>query len=121
MNVFCMRSMASGGAFHRAYPHATQQAFLEAHELAFRFFGGVFGVLRYDNLRGALLQTSDLDGRIPSLFVALTSSRLEVERFPDERYGFGERRGANSECSFYDARLASDVAREIEDRRLALA
>jgi hypothetical protein len=30
MYVFCMRSMASGGAFHRAYPHATQQAFLEA-------------------------------------------------------------------------------------------
>ena len=32
--VFCLRSMASGGAFHRAYPHASQQAFLEAHELA---------------------------------------------------------------------------------------
>ena len=30
-------------AFHRPYPHATQQAFLEAHELAFAFFGGVFG------------------------------------------------------------------------------
>jgi hypothetical protein len=30
-----MRSMAGGGAFHRAYYHATQQAFLEAHELAF--------------------------------------------------------------------------------------
>ena len=28
--VFCLRSMASGGAFHRAYPHANQQAFLEA-------------------------------------------------------------------------------------------
>jgi transposase len=40
--VFSMRSMASGGAFHRAYYHATQQAFLEAHELAFRYFGGVF-------------------------------------------------------------------------------
>ena len=26
--LFCMRSMASGAAFHRAYPHATQQAFL---------------------------------------------------------------------------------------------
>jgi hypothetical protein len=26
--IFCMRSMASGAAFHRAYPHATQQAFL---------------------------------------------------------------------------------------------
>jgi transposase len=48
---FCMRSMASGGAFHRAYPHANQQAFLEAHELAFAYFGGVFRVLRYDNLR----------------------------------------------------------------------
>ena len=51
---FCMRSMASGGAFHRAYPHANQQAFLEAHELAFAYFGGVFRVLRYDNLRSAV-------------------------------------------------------------------
>ena len=51
---FCMRSMASGGAFHRAYPHANQQAFLEAHELAFAYFGGVFRVLRYDNLKSAV-------------------------------------------------------------------
>ena len=42
--LFCMRSMASGGAFHRAYPHASQQAFLEAHEQGFRYFGGVFKV-----------------------------------------------------------------------------
>jgi transposase len=35
MQVFAMRSMASGAAFHRAYLHATQQAFLEAHEAAF--------------------------------------------------------------------------------------
>jgi len=46
--------MASGGAFHRAYPHANQQAFLEAHELAFAYFGGVFRVLRYDNLKSAV-------------------------------------------------------------------
>jgi len=52
--VFCMRSMASGAAFHRAYPHATQQAFLEAHELAFAWFGGVFRVLRFDNLTSAV-------------------------------------------------------------------
>jgi len=52
--IFCMRSMASGGAFHRAYPHASQQAFLEAHELAFRYFGGVFVVVRYDNLSSAV-------------------------------------------------------------------
>src|SRR6266540_1804426 len=46
--IFSCRSMASGGAFHRAYPRATQQAFLEAHEAAFDYFGGVFRVLRYD-------------------------------------------------------------------------
>lgn len=54
MQVFAMRSMASGGAFHVAYHHATQQAFLEAHELAFRYFGGVFRLLRYDNLSSAV-------------------------------------------------------------------
>lgn len=52
--IFCMRSMASGAAFHRAYPHASQQAFLEAHEQAFAYFGGVFHTLRYDNLKSAV-------------------------------------------------------------------
>jgi transposase len=54
LQVFEMRSMASGAAYHRAYTHATQQAFLEAHEQAFRYFGGVFRVLRYDNLKSAV-------------------------------------------------------------------
>lgn len=54
LQVFCMRSMASGAAFHRAYPRATQQAFLEAHEHAFAYFGGVFRTLRYDNLTSAV-------------------------------------------------------------------
>jgi transposase len=54
VQVFSMRSMAGGGAFHRCYSRATQQAFLEAHEEAFRYFGGVFRVLRYDNLTSAV-------------------------------------------------------------------
>jgi transposase len=54
LQVFVMRSMASGGAFHRAYLHATQQAFLDAHEHAFQYFGGVFHQLRYDNLGSAV-------------------------------------------------------------------
>src|SRR5207342_3289181 len=49
-----MRSMASGAAFHRAYRRATQQAFLEAHELGFQFLGGAFRRLRYDNLGSAV-------------------------------------------------------------------
>jgi len=54
--VFSLRSMASGAAFHRAYPRATQQAFLEAHEHGFAYFGGVFRRLRYDNLGAAIKQ-----------------------------------------------------------------
>lgn len=46
--------MGSGRPFHRAYTHATQQAFLEAHELAFAYFGGVFATLCYDNLKLAV-------------------------------------------------------------------
>jgi hypothetical protein len=37
LQVFSMRS--SGAAFHRAYHRATQQAFLEAHEHAFLYYG----------------------------------------------------------------------------------
>jgi hypothetical protein len=44
--VFCMRSMASGGAFHCAFPHASQPAFLEAHELAVYFCSGVLRFTR---------------------------------------------------------------------------
>jgi transposase len=54
LQVFVMRSMASGAAWHGAYLQATQQAFLEGHELAFSYFGGVFRRLRYDNLSAAV-------------------------------------------------------------------
>jgi transposase len=54
LQVFSMRSMASGAAFHCAFLHATQQAFLEAHELAFAYYTGVFRKLRYDNLGSAV-------------------------------------------------------------------
>lgn len=54
LQIFAMRAMYSGAAFHVAFSHGTQQAFLEAHELAFHYFGGVFGCLRYDNLPSAV-------------------------------------------------------------------
>lgn len=53
-HFFTMRSMAGGGAFHTVYFHATQQAFLEAHARAFHYFGGVFRLMRYDNLKSAV-------------------------------------------------------------------
>jgi hypothetical protein len=54
LQFFAMRSMGSGDAFHRAYPHATQQALLEAHEHGFDYFGGVFKTLRYDNMKSVV-------------------------------------------------------------------
>ena len=75
--VFSMRSMASGGAFHCAYPRATQQAFLEAHEKAFAYFGGVFRQLRYDNLGSAVKKI--LHGR----------QREETQRFVAFRSHWG--------------------------------
>jgi transposase len=54
LQFFALRSMASGAAYHRAYERATQQAFLEAHQLAFHYFGGVFRRLKYDNLTSAV-------------------------------------------------------------------
>lgn len=54
LHFFTLRSMWSGAGFHRAYTNATQQAFLEAHEHAFGYFGGVFRTLRYDNLSSAV-------------------------------------------------------------------
>lgn len=54
LQIFAMRSMGSADAFHCAYFHATQQALLEAHELSFAYFGGVFGTLRYDNMKSVV-------------------------------------------------------------------
>ena len=54
LQFFALRSMVSGGGFHRVYTNATQQAFLEAHEFGFQYFGGVFRTLRYDNLSSAV-------------------------------------------------------------------
>jgi len=72
--VFSMRAMASGGAFHVAYYHATQQAFLEAHELAFGYFGGVFQRLRYDNLKSAVKRECVVPRRADASHSALRSS-----------------------------------------------
>lgn len=81
LQVFAMRSMARGAAFHCAYLHATQQAFLEAHELAFVYFGGVFRKLRYDNLTSAVKKILRGQRREETArFVAFRSHwRLEAE------------------------------------------
>jgi transposase len=67
--MFVMRLSHSGKAFHVAFGTQAQEAFLEGHVLAFAYFGGVPGRVRYDNLKPAVVRV--LKGR----------DRVEFERF----------------------------------------
>jgi transposase len=76
--MFVIRLSHSGKAFHVAFATQAQEAFLEGHVLAFSYFGGVPGRIRYDNLKPAVIRV--LKGR----------DRTESERFTALRshYGF---------------------------------
>ena len=76
--MFVMRLSHSGKAFHVGFATQAQEAFLEGHMLAFEYFGGVPGRIRYDNLKPAVIRV--LKGR----------DRTESERFTALRshYGF---------------------------------
>jgi transposase len=101
MQIFCLRSMGSAGAFHRAYPHASQQAFLEAHELAFHYFGGVFHVLRYDNLKSAVQRILRGSQREETArFVAFRSHWGYQAEFCNPAHG-NEKGGVEGEGGFF--------------------
>jgi transposase len=101
LQVFEMRSMASGAAFHRAYTHATQQAFLEAHEHAFRYFGGVFRVLRYDNLKSAVKKVLRGSRREEtSRFIAFRSHWRFLSEFCNPARG-NEKGGVEGEGGYF--------------------
>jgi transposase len=67
--MFVLRLSHSGRAFHVAFGTQAQEAFLEGHVLAFDHLGGVPGLVRYDNLKPAVIRV--LRGR----------DRTESERF----------------------------------------
>lgn len=52
--IFHMRACFSGREFHMAFRHQNQQAFIEGHIAAFNYFGGIFKLIRYDNLTSAV-------------------------------------------------------------------
>ena len=56
VKIFCMRSRYSGKSFVRAYPWERQEMFFDGHIHAFYFFGGVFLILVYDNLKTAVVR-----------------------------------------------------------------
>ena len=82
VQIFAMRACYSGREFQMAFPLKDQQAFLEGHVEAFAHFGGVFKVIRYDNLKSAVVKI--LRGRRreeSDRFVALRSHYLHDSEF----------------------------------------
>ena len=74
VHLFEMRACFSGAAFVRAFESETQQAFLEGHVRAFEWHGGVFDLVRYDNLKAAVARVLKGRRRVESdRFVALRS------------------------------------------------
>ena len=119
LQFFAMRSMASGDAFHRAYTHATQQALLEAHELAFAYFGGVFRTLRYDNmgslvkkiLRGRQRIETDPNHRV-SFTLGIPKPVLQPSQ--RQREGWRGRRVGLVSTQLFDARAGSRESGGVE-------
>jgi transposase len=101
LQVFSLRSMASGAAYHRAYLRATQQAFLEAHELAFHYFGGVFHLLRYDNLSSAVKKIlRGYERELTARFIAFRSHWQYEARFCTPGEGH-EKGGVEGEVGYF--------------------
>jgi transposase len=75
--MFCMRLSHSGKAFHVGYANQTQESFLDGHVRAFEAFGGVPGMIRYDNLKPAVIR------------IALGRERFEHPRFVAMRSHYG--------------------------------
>ena len=74
LHLFSMWLAFSTRAFHRAYANEAQESFTDAHMRAFDRFGGVPLLVRYDNLKTAVIKV--LKGRNRSenqRFVALRS------------------------------------------------
>jgi transposase len=101
LQFFCLRAMASGAAFHRAYEHATQQAFLEAHEKAFEYFGGTFRRLRYDNLKAAVKRILRGSRREETTrFIAFRSHYGFAASFCQPNHG-NEKGGVEAEAGYF--------------------
>jgi transposase len=97
--LFLMRLSHSGAAYVEAFPHETQQAFLEGHANAFAFLGGIPAKVRYDNLKAAVVKVLRGRRRVESdRFVALRSHYLYESFFcePGEQ-GAHEKGGVEGE------------------------
>lgn len=88
VQLFCLRLCYSKAAFIYAFPHQRQEAFLEGHQRAFEFFGGVPHHIWYDNLKTAVQQVLRGHHRDEQYaFTVFRSHHLFESRFCNPREG----------------------------------
>jgi transposase len=100
VQLFIMRLNYSRARFAMAFPFQKQEAFLEGHEKAFRFFGGVPRRIAYDNLKTAVYRI--LSGRNRTeqeVFITFRSYYLFESRYctPGEAH---EKGGVESDAGY---------------------
>lgn len=82
VHIFCMRLAGSRDFLVVAYPHERQEAFFDGHRVAFEFWGGVPGVISYDNLTTAVKKVLMGRDRIEQdAFIALRTHYLFDSHF----------------------------------------
>jgi transposase len=111
VNIISLRSEFSGAALHVAYPNQNQSAFLEGMALGLEFAGGVFRVLRFDNLTEAVAKVLRGGRRVErDRFVAFRSHYLFESSFTTPGVeGAHEKGGVEGEVGRFRRRWLTPV------------
>jgi hypothetical protein len=109
--IIALRSEFSAGALHVAYPAQTQSAFLEGLEAGLQFHGGVFAVVRFDNLSLAVKKVIRGQRRVQAdRFIAFRSHYLFEASFTTPGIeGAHEKGGIEGEAGRFRRRWLTPV------------
>lgn len=109
--VIAVRSEYSTAALHTAYPAQTQAALLDGIERGLSFVGGVFPVIRFDNLRQAVARIVRGERRVEQdRFVAFRSHYLFEASFTSPGIeGAHEKGGVEGEVGRFRRRWLTPV------------
>lgn len=109
--IIALRSEFSAGARHVAYPRQNQAALLEGIELGLIFLGGVFPLIRFDNLKLAVKKVIKGERRLQQdRFTAFRSHHLFEASFTTPGIeGAHEKGGIEGECGRFRRRWLTPV------------
>jgi len=119
-HIVALRSEFSAGALHVAYPAVTQSAFFERVGHGFEFLGGVFRVLRLDNLKEAVRKIISGGRRVEQArFIAFRSHYLIAASFTSPGIdGAHEKGGIEGEVGRFRRRWLTPVPKVSSWREL---